>query len=860
MHDEGSTVLYGRCDPDLGVPYQPFIEALGYFVDACTDEELAAATSDWSGELTRIVPEVARRLPDVPQHPSADLETERYRLFQAVGALLTRASESRPVVLVLEDLHWATKPTILLFRHLATSVVPGAVLLVATYRNTDLVATAPLSEALADLSREPGVRRLPLTGLDQSEVVSLIESAEARSFDEADHAAALGLWRDTDGNPFFVTEILRHLAEAGGSGRPGQTMADGGFVVPESVREVLARRIARLSPGVNRALAIAAVIGRDFELSLASTASQLPEEEMLDLLEEACGAAFVTEVPGHPGRFTFSHALIRLALYDQLGLARRAFMHRRVAEALEAQGPASSVPVPALAHHWFAAGAAGDWSKAVRYSRQAGDAARAELAYEEAAVHFERAVTAVQGDDRKGSSLRCDLLLALGDAQRIGGDQRYRATMREAAAVARDLHDPERLTLAALGSARMNAWFAEGGRVDEALVALYEEALSVLPEGDSAPRARLKGLIAAELVWTRERERRSQLCDEATAMARRLGDPTCLAHVLATKVGAVWDPTTLDERLDLAAELTELATQLDDLDLVMRALTALIVCLFESGEFARGRAELAEAERLAREPWLPFWNWCVTMRQTALLLLEVSPQAEESIYAGFALGQRCGQPDAATAMSSQLYVLWWDQGRLPEMVGMLANWVDQFPAIPTTRAALAHAYAMSGNLPAAREHFDLMAGQDGFGLPLDFVWSPGMALLTDTCAALGDSARAGVLYELFLPFAHQVVVGGTGQYSLGSVSRSLGVLAAMMGRWDDAQAHFEDALAVNRRIGAWAFLVRTQRAYAEMLLDRDGPGDAGTARDLVEEALAAAEALQLGQEVPRLEDIAGRLG
>ena len=197
-------------------------------------------------------------------------------------------------------------------------------------------------------------------------------------------------------------------------------------------------------------------------------------------------------------------------------------------------------------------------------------------------------------------------------------------------------------------------------------------------------------------------------------------------------------------------------------------------------------------------------------------------------------------------MSSQLYVLWWDQGRLPEMVGMLANWVDQFPAIPTTRAALAHAYAMSGNLPAAREHFDLMAGQDGFGLPLDFVWSPGMALLTDTCAALGDSARAGVLYDLFLPFAHQVVVGGTGQYSLGSVSRSLGVLAATMGRWDQAERHFEDALGVNRRIGARAFLVRTQRAYAEMLLDRDEPGDADTRRDLIRGGIGRGRGVEAG--------------
>ncbi|MCA1690969.1 MAG: hypothetical protein LC733_01765, partial [Actinobacteria bacterium] len=272
---------------------------------------------------------------------------ERYQLFQAVANLLARASETAPVVLVLEDLQWATKPTLLLFSYLVASVEPRAALLVATHRHTDVSPTHPLWDVLADLGREHGVERVVLEGLHEADVLGLVEHTAGHPLDGSGDALAKALWRDTDGNPFFVTEILRHLAESGPVDGGRLCLSDLDKVgIPESVRAVIGRRLQRLSPDVNRVLPVAAVIGMEFDLGLASAATGLTESDMLDVLDEAKAAALVIEVPGRLGRFSFAHALVRHSLYDALGPTRRAHLHRKVAEALEETCPQSEAHLP----------------------------------------------------------------------------------------------------------------------------------------------------------------------------------------------------------------------------------------------------------------------------------------------------------------------------------------------------------------------------------------------------------------------------------------------------------------------------------------------------------------------------------
>ncbi|MDQ3640606.1 MAG: AAA family ATPase, partial [Actinomycetota bacterium] len=859
-HSHGGRVLYGRCHPELGVPYQPFIDALGLYIGGCGDEELAAHLRDCGGELARMVPGLAGRVPQLPRPPAADAETDRYQLFQAVSNLLARASEAAPVVLVLEDLHWATKPTVLLFRHLVTSVEPMALLLVATHRHTDLSPTHPLREVLADLGRQQGLERIILGGLDEADVASLVKHTAGHRLEGGVAALANALWRETDGNPFFVTEIVRHLEEslaiAGGDdpflGTPDLEKVG----IPDSVRGVIRRRLERLSPDVNRALPVAAVIGMEFDLDVTSRATGLTEHEMLDVVEEAMAAALVTEVPGRVGRFSFAHALIRHSLYDALGPTRRAQLHREVAEALEALWPQPDAQLPSLAHHWFSAGPTGDTAKALMYARQAGDKALSELAYEEAADHFQRSLTMLETGGREQSPLRCDVLLALGDAQRRAGDTRFRLTMFEAARLSRELGDGERFARAALGSSRTAAWFGEIGRVDQAVVDLHEEALAALGPGDSVLRANVQSQMAVEQYWTPARDRRRALCENATAMVRRLDDRAGLAQVLVARIVATWDPTTLDERLVLLEELLQLAAELDNRELIFRGRLYLAICLFEAADVDRAHEELATATRLAGDLRQPIWNWLTRTAETMQLLLTGSADAEEGIFAAFELGQRSRQPDAPLLMAVQLCVAWWDLGRLGDAINFLRPYVDELPAIPTFRAGLAFAYCEDGRLEEGREQFEVLAS-GGFDLPLDWTWSTGMTLLAETCAILADEERAEVLYDRILPFARRLVVVGIGQFCLGSAWRSLAILAAAMRRWDDAERHFEEALAVNEHIGARTFVVRAQRAYAAMLLDRNRTGDAERAGELVQQGLRTTRELKMRLERERLHELAG---
>ncbi len=276
-HDDGATVLYGRCDEDLGVPYQPFVEALRPYVATCPVDDLAEQVAPYGGDLSRLVPQLAERLPDLPEPLHADAETERYRLFDAVTSFLVKTSGDAPVVLVLDDLHWAAKPTLLLLRHAMRAEWTGRLLIIGTYRDTELGRTHPLADVLADLRREGGAERIALHGLDAEEVAQFVSAAAGHDLDDEGAVLARRIHAETEGNPFFMGQVLRHLVESGaiverdGRWLPGaDTDALG---IPEGVREVVGRRLAHLRPETNEILAAAAVVGRDFDHEVLTAGS-----------------------------------------------------------------------------------------------------------------------------------------------------------------------------------------------------------------------------------------------------------------------------------------------------------------------------------------------------------------------------------------------------------------------------------------------------------------------------------------------------------------------------------------------------------------------------------------------------------
>ena len=400
--EEGATVLVGRSDEEALVPYQPFVEALHWYVHVCPGEDLREnlAAIGGGGELAPLIPQLLRRLPDLPSPTAMSPEAQRYRLFEAVSGLLAAASTSRPVVVVLDDLHWADKPTLLMLKHVVRSSAGGSLLLVGTYRESELGRTHPLAEMLADLRREEAVTRLSLRGLGEREVQGLIA---ALAGPETSAQLLHAVFNSTGGNPFFVGEMVRHLNETGALARTGSAGTSGRVTdvgLPEGIKEVIGRRLSRVSEPCNRALSLAAVIGRDFDLNVLQALADLSENALLDAMDEAVSAQLITEVPAVPGRFSFVHALIRETLYGELTAPRRVRLHRRVGEALEhlTHGRPNQ-PLADLAYHFTQAAPSGPVDKAIDYATRAGDRAADAMAHEEAARFYEMALQSLEFAD-----------------------------------------------------------------------------------------------------------------------------------------------------------------------------------------------------------------------------------------------------------------------------------------------------------------------------------------------------------------------------------------------------------------------------------------------------------------------------
>jgi tetratricopeptide (TPR) repeat protein len=784
-------------------------------------------------------------------------------LFDAVAGLFSAASQHTPVVLVLDDLHWARAPELLLLKHLVRSAMPLRLLVLATYRDSDLTRAHPLTAALADLRREAGVERLALHGLDEAGVVALLTAAAGHVLDEPGLVLARAIHRETEGSPLFVGEILRNLTESGAIFQEGDRWTYRGDVaalgIPEGIKEAIGRRLGRLPEATNKVLGVAAVIGRQFDVRLLAAIAVGGEDAVLDALDEAARAALVAEVPGEANRFAFSHALIRATLYEELGAARRARLHRKVGEALEALADVDpDTKIDELAYHWLAATQVADAAKAIGYARRAGDRALTGLAFEEAAAHYERALGVLQPRGRDDELMRCDLLIATAEARRRSGHPQYRETVGTAVELARRIGDAERLAVAALASARSGGWMANANVVDEALIALYEEASAALGTSDSLLRARLLGQLATELVYTPHRERRHALSREAVEIARRLGDRSGLAQVMMLRLIAFCDPFTLAERLALTSELGALAVELGSSELAWNAAFHRAGALLESADIHGAERCLGEMERLATQLRQPFYTWFAALGRATLAITRGAADAEAQALAAFEIGTAGGQPDAGHGFGAHLAFIRTQQGRTDEITSGVRALAEEMPHIHGWTVAFVLHCCETDRIAEAREAFAVMCGPR-LEVPVDWVWPNTMFDLGRICDYLQDAKAAAELYPRLLPVVDQVVslvilVGCSGSFHLPA-----GLLASCLRRWEEAERHFEGALAMNERLEARPRVVCTRRGWAAMLLDRDAPGDRARAADLIAAGRAEAEQLGMAREIVRFERLTERM-
>ncbi len=840
----GARVLVGRCHEGEGAPaFWPWIQVTRAYVRHRDAATVRAAMGAGASAIAQIVAEVGERLPDLPHPPALDPEQARFRLFDSYTTFMRGAAAREPLVVLIDDLHWADPPSLRLLQFLAQEIGDARLLVIATCREAEPDASATLSESLAQLGRLDHCRRISLSGLSAPEVTRFISDTAGITLTDTLAAAVYG---ETEGNPFFVTEIVRLLAAEGAAlhGAASTPLA-----IPQTVREAIARRMQRLSDACQQALHLAAVIGREFDVRTVQRArgDRRHAKDLLPLLDEAAKARIVEPVPQAVGRYRFAHALVCETVRAALPAADRARLHLQVGEAIEAMQRADRAPhVTTLAYHFLQAAPLGAQAKALRYAVQAGERAALQLAYEAAVGHFEAALQMLAsgpGDERR----RCEILVALGDNQwKSGAVVRARESFREAATIARHLRLHVWFARAALGYGDALRGFEIGVR-DAALIEMLDEALEQLGEAESELRARVQARLAIALYnMPGSMPRRDALSRAAVAMARRLGNRAAQITALYSRHWAIWGPDRLDERLQAATQMLRLASAARDKEMQFHAHRFRFMDLLEAGAMPDASEAQAACTRLADELRQPYYVWYVRSFEALRAFLDGRfDDSERLSQETLAVGQRAHNENVTRIFAMQMFGLRREQGRMAELEDVARAFIAQYPTLPAWRAALAVICTELDKESEARGVFDALAADDFAALPRDTFWLAAIAGLADVCASLGDMARAAVLYRLLEPYAERNVMMTPGTACSGAAARPLGRLAATLQRWHDAVRHFEAALQLNTSLGARHFVAHTQTQYADALLQRGHPGDARRAVNLLDAARETYEALRM---------------
>jgi tetratricopeptide (TPR) repeat protein len=874
--DRGMQVLWGRCYEGEGAPpFWPWIQILRRYLTVSTPETLQAEIGAGAAALALVIPEIRQRLADLPSLPALEPAQERFRFFDSLTTFLQNAARGRPLILIFDDLQWADTPSLLLLQFVAREVPAIPLYLIGTYRDLALDPYHPLTHACAELARIPTQQCLRLQGLSHHEVAHFLALTTGVTPAEP---VVTSLHQRTEGNPFFLTEMVRLLMSEDGAAAFCTPQAESRLALPQSVREAIGRRVRPLPPPCQHLLRLASVMGRTFDVETLARVTGRAHVQLVQTLDNAVAAQIITPILLAAGQYRFAHMLFRDTLYADLPAEQRLRGHRQIGEALEARWgcqdalehglPSDAIAVAGtesilavLAWHFFEAmGSNNEGGKALRYAVQAGVHATAMLAHEEAALHYQRALQSLLYTQPRDAAQQCELLLALGSAQMKAGDvPQARSTFLQAARVAQSAEAPALLTRAALGFEKIGV---EVGKVDQALVTLLEDTLHVLGEADSAERTRILARLTLELSYAgTSTARRATLSQHAVAMARRIGDPTALAAALHTRLLDLWGPGALQERLATTTEMIQLAEATGDRERHMRGRVERLADLLELGEMRVVDLELAAYLSLAQTLRQPRYLWYGQLMCTTRALMEGQfAEGERLAQQALHLGQRVQPETAVHYLSVQLFWLYREQGRLQALLPSVQRLVTQYPAVPAWRSALATMYCDLGQAEAARSEFVRLAAQDFRDLPYTNSWLMSIALLAEVCAFLSDRSHAVTLYDLLLPYAtHNAVIGGDAVGCYGAVARLLGLLATTLQRWEPAVQHFEAALRMHQRMGARPFVARTQYAYAAMLVARNAPGDAAQAQALLAMARTTAEELQMQGLMPHLLEMHSRI-
>ena len=771
--------------------------------------------------VLRILPELA------PEPDAADSQrgAEPFPLFDAMAAVLESEVDSGPLVLLLDDLHWADPGSLRLLHYLVATALPPRVLVACGWRDHE--ADRATDELRAELVRS--AEPMPLQGLDVPDVAELVARSSGLWIDVEE---AVELTSRTGGNPLFVTQVGR-LAKVSGT----SSMAR---LVPDSAQDLLRRRLTRVSQPTRDLLSVAAVAGAATDLSVLAEVCDLGAPALLALLDEA-QASGLARVDGN--RLVFVHDLVRDALQAGVTAVRRREVHLAVAATLAPAAETDPSRCTEVAHHLDEALPLGDLDQAVEYGIRAADAAFAAQAYEEA----ERRYARVRELLPPGSSWLPAVLLASGECLTAQGDlDTARVQFEHVAVTARAAGDGDLLARAAIGYAAGLSGF-EVRLHDQAQIDLLEEALAALPPGDSVLRADVMARLSVALSYATELPRRVALAEEAVAMTRRIGDARATAHALAAHCDAIAGPDDAERRADDAGEIIRLAARVRDRGVMLLGLRLRVVALLEQGDILGAEADMAAFARVADDLGQPGYSFYVPIWEGFRAHARGELAEMESCIAEVRrLGERAGSRNAAVlafVMESWLSVerltahestprMLQALGIVPELAPDGGGWLALYPGQPAAvrRAFLPRLEQMLATLPPDAEWTSALC------------WSAMTLIEADEP---DEAPYAAVVYRYLLPHAHRFAIDGIAVGSHGSTERFLGGLAEMMGDLDRADEHFAAALEANLRGGGPLVVAHTRAAWAALLDRRGAPGDAERAGELRAQAVADYRAMGL---------------
>lgn len=822
----GVSVLVGSCTAELGLPFDPFVQPVRTLLPAVDAGQLTlegegVVNPDEARDLLRLLTEGHTR----GTRPTAGALAPI--VFEAVVALLRDACTARPLLLVLEDLHWAGESALRILRFVVERTAELPLLVIATYRSNRPDRSDPLSEAMADLMRVEGVHRVDLQGLDTDEVVDYLTVSRAGSPQEVRHGAAL-LRDSTGGNPFVLREVWRDLQGRGGL----IGLASGEIAPPDSLRAVIAARLSALAVGQRQLVSLGAVIGEAFGMNLlhAVAGSEVTAAEVFAGMRAASAAGLVQPATGGTGVMRFEHALARQAVLEAMDPFDLATAHAQVGLALESGFAAEESRVQRMAHHFSSAPGLGLDDRAVRYLEQAAHIAADRLANSDAAALFERAATHAQ-DAREADRLR----VAAARSYHLGGRMSRALELDEQ--VATQGHLTQRLA-AAIGY-EAASW--RSGINAERAVGLLLAGLGEAEDSKpltSAWDMLAMGALSRALSLGGRRDEAVALHQRAEAAARQTGDERLLLAVLhkgitlQTDVGVGAGLERLRRQVALAEEVTELATRRQELRPLGAASQMRTFAAYVLGDPGAMEAAVDDLALMVRATSQPYWRWSMYLVAASRSIMRCEfADAGHTIATSRRLEHTFGDGRGVGEGPSSLqsFMLRRETGGLEFARRVLAGAaVTPNPWRPGLVAVLTE-LGMPGPASAALK---AALEQDLQRLKVSATWPAALSFLADAAVWLGDREAAEQLLPEAESFAGLNLLGAEFLATLGSGDRLVAVLRSVTGR-QSVEEHFAAALAMDERMGStlhvatthaeWAAHLRRTRASSARVEEHAGP-------------------------------------